>query len=190
MNIFILALQVVTCARYHVDRHVVKMILESAQMLCTVCHLKGGTAPYKPAHQKHPCTLWVQESLANWRYLKELAKALNDEYKYRFNHTNNHKSWDVIASLQEPPELEDKGLTPFAQAMPEQYRVPGDAVKAYRQYYIGAKFHLAQWSKRRVPRCLREMSDKFEREVQPKVSKRKSSPAAKASKRVKKAPSS
>ena len=93
---------------------------------------------------------------------------------------------DVIASLTEPPELEDKGLTPFAQAMPEQYRVVGDPVEAYRRYYIGAKFHLAQWTKRRVPRCFREMREKYEREVEPKLVKRKRSPSTKPSKRVKK----
>jgi len=186
MNIFLLAMQVAACARYHVDSHVVKMILESAQLLCTACHLKGGTAPYKATHKNHPCSLWVRESLSNWKFLRSLAKALNDEYKFRFNHTENHKSWDVIASLTEPPELEDKGLTPFAQAMPEQYRVVGDPVEAYRRYYIGAKFHLAQWTKRRVPRCFREMREKYEREVEPKLVKRKRSPSTKPSKRVKK----
>ena len=190
MNIFILALQVVTCARYHVDSHVVKMITEAAQLLCTACHLKGGTGHYRVTHKNHPCSLWVRESLSNWRYLRSLAKALNDEFKYRYNHKENHKSWDVIESLQEPPELEDKGLTPFAQAMPEEYRVPGDAVKAYRQYYIGAKVHLAKWTKRKVPRCFREMREKYELTIEPKLAKRKRDASVKVTKRAKKTDSS
>ena len=58
LNIFVLDRDIPTCARYHADQHVVKMILESAQMLCTVINLSGGRSPYKSTHPQHPCTLW------------------------------------------------------------------------------------------------------------------------------------
>lgn len=151
MNIFVLDENIEKCARYHADQHVIKMILESAQMLCTVVKKNGGTAPYKSTHRNHPCTLWAGDSLANWRWLHRLALALNREYQYRFKTTVDHKSALVIRSLK-APGIKNIGLTPFAQAMPEQYRVPGDPVKAYRQFYAGEKARFARWTRRKPPR--------------------------------------
>ncbi len=150
MNIFVLDKDIAKCAEYHCDLHVVKMILESAQMLCTVCSEAGVPAPYKPTHRNHPCTIWAGESLANWLWLRDLALALNIEFRYRFDKDSDHKSAVVARQLQTPP-IEDLGLTEFAQAMPEEYRVPGDAVAAYRAFYIGAKAHFATWKKRPAP---------------------------------------
>ena len=73
MNIFKLDKTPQLCAQTHCDKHVSKMILESAQMLCTTLWTNGQSAPYKPVHAKHPCTLWVGASLENWLWLKELA---------------------------------------------------------------------------------------------------------------------
>jgi hypothetical protein len=66
INIFVLDLDIPTCAAYHADQHVIKMVLESAQMLCTVLSGYGVATPYKPTHARHPCTLWAGASLANW----------------------------------------------------------------------------------------------------------------------------
>ena len=122
MNIFVLDSDVRKCARYHADQHVIKMILESTQMLCTALHRHGVDAPYKPTHRNHPCTLWAGDSLANWKWLRRLALALNDEYRYRFGDRGDHSSAVVARDLQ-PPPIENVGLTEFAQAMPEKYRV-------------------------------------------------------------------
>lgn len=150
MNIFVLDLDQKKCARYHADRHVVKMILESAQLLSTAVRISGIDAGYKITHQNHPCALWTRESLANWWWLKDLARELNEEYRFRFGREKNHKSWEVIAALPEPA-LPDVGLTPFAQAMPEAYR-HNNPVTAYRQYYLNEKTHLLRWSgNRRKP---------------------------------------
>ena len=65
MNIFILDLNTERCARYHCDQNVVKMILESTQIVCTVLNQKGFATPYKPTHTKHPCVLWAGESYDN-----------------------------------------------------------------------------------------------------------------------------
>lgn len=150
MNIYVLDLHIETCARYHADQHVSKMILESAQMLCTVLARLGLPAPYKPTHGSHPCTLWAGASLSNWRWLRNLGLALNAEYKYRYERESGHSSANVIAGLN-PPPLEDIGLTPFAQAMPEAYREPGDAVQAYRNFYIAEKSAFAKWTRRQPP---------------------------------------
>lgn len=81
MNIFYFDEDVDTCARYHCDAHVIKMILESAQILCTVSWMHEIPAPYRPTRQKHPCVIWSNESMANWLWLKDLACALNQEYQ-------------------------------------------------------------------------------------------------------------
>ena len=120
MNIFILDRDPAVAARYHCDKHVSKMILESAQMLSTVL---GG--PYKKTHQNHPCTVWVGESMGNAMWLFELAHSLNREWKIRYGHSVNHKSFEVIKDIvmeNKWIELPDMGLTPFAQAMPEQFK--------------------------------------------------------------------
>lgn len=150
MNIFILDTDIATCARFHADQHVVKMILESAQMLCTVLHETGVQAPYRPTHRNHPCTLWAGRSLSNWLWLRRLALALNREFRYRFQKEVDHASARIAAGLPRPA-IEEAGLTQFAQALPEIYRVPGDAVKAYRAFYIAEKSRFAKWTRRPPP---------------------------------------
>ena len=145
MNIFVLDFHPRIAAQYHCDQHVIKMILESAQMLCTAAHAHGIDAPYRPTHAKHPCTLWLMQSRANWNWLVALAYGLNEEYMVRFCHTRPHKSWVVIEQLVCPESLPDICLTQFAQAMPDQYKVPGDPVAAYRAFYNGDKARFASW---------------------------------------------
>lgn len=149
MNVFYLDRDIQTCAYYHCDKHVIKMILESAQILCTVLWMHQIEAPYRPTHQRHPCVIWANESLANWCWLRDLAAALNEEYKYRFNHDKNHRSFDVIQSLPMPP-LIDRGLTDLPQAVPDEFKQL-DPVAAYRQYYRERKSHFARWTKRSAP---------------------------------------
>ena len=105
MNIFILDSNITRCAQYHANQHVGKMILESAQMLCAVCHKHGIEVPYKTTHSKHPCTLWAGKSLANWRWLRDLALALNEEFKYRYERVTDHKSADVVRQLVESKNI-------------------------------------------------------------------------------------
>lgn len=149
MNIFYLDDDIRHCAQFHCDKHVIKMTLESAQILCSVLCINHIKAPYKATHLKHPCVIWANQSLSNWLWLKALAGALNDEYKYRFNHTKNHKSFDVILSL-EIPLIPDLGLTERPQALPDEFK-QNDPIQAYRDYYQSRKQHLAQWTKRGKP---------------------------------------
>lgn len=150
MNIFVLDQDCEKCAQYHCDKHVVKMILESAQMLCTALNKKGFSTPYKSTHSRHPCVLWVEASYANFVWLKNLAIALNTEYRFRFEKESDHKSVAVIDVISHY-RYDDHGLTDFAQAMPDKYQVPGDAVSAYRRFYLGEKMAFAHWTKRHVP---------------------------------------
>ena len=148
MNIFVLDLNPKLAAQYHVDKHVIKMILESAQMLSTAVRLSGIDFGYKITHKNHPCSIWTRTSLSNWLWLGSLSYYLNEEYKFRFDHNYNHRSFDLI--LQLPiPNIPDIGLTDFAQAMPDKYKNQ-NIVDAYRNYYI-EKQHIFQWTKRGIP---------------------------------------
>jgi hypothetical protein len=150
MNIFYLDKDIQICAQYHCDKHVVKMILEYAQILCTVLHEAGQTAPYQPTHKKHPCIVWTKTSLDNWLWLQELCFALNDEYQFRYKHNDPHKSFLVAAGL-ELPNLPSLGVTQRPQAMPDKYKVDGDPVTAYRNYYLGEKSRLLSYTNRNLP---------------------------------------
>jgi len=150
MNIFLLDWDVPTCAKYHCDKHVVKMILESTQMLSSV-HTKyeSDQAPYKPVHQKHPCTLWAGETVDNYNHLLYLAKELCKEYTYRYGKV--HKCQNVIAKIGKPPvKLTKRGNTAPAQAMPDQYKNT-DPIQAYRDYYLHEKQRFAVWKNRPIP---------------------------------------
>ena len=154
MNIFVLDRDIERCARYHCDQHVVKMILESVQMLCTALNKRGMETPYRSTHVKHPCVLWVEHSYDNFLWLRRLTLALNREYRYRFGKANDHGSIKVLREI-EHLGYERLGLTEFAQAMPEQYKVPGDPVAAYRRFYLAEKMGFAKWTRRRVPPWVR-----------------------------------
>ena len=150
MNIFVLDKNPKKCAKYHNNSHVVKMITESAQMLSTVVRLTVIDIGYKITHLNHPCTRWVRESKSNWLWLREMTKHLHDEWKYRYNHTNNHKAYDVILTLP-IPNLPDIGITDFALAMQKKYHTD-NPVESYRQFYINEKNHLGEWKKRNIPK--------------------------------------
>lgn len=154
MNIFVLDKNIERCARYHCDQHVVKMTLESVQILCSALSLHGFAPPYRPTHLKHPCVLWAADSFDNFKWLKKLARCLNKEYRYRFKKEVDHRSIGILEKLK-GMSFDTGGLTPFAQAMPERYQVPGDAVSAYRAYYIGEKLKFATWRRRRRPDWIR-----------------------------------
>lgn len=150
MNIFILDTDIERCARYHCDRHVSKMILESVQILCTALDKKGFSTPYRPTHAGHPSVLWAGASYDNFAWLRLLALALNREYRYRYRRDSDHASIAVLGAL-EGYRFEQCGLTEFAQAMPERYKVRGDAVSAYRAFYVGEKSSFARWTRRSEP---------------------------------------
>jgi hypothetical protein len=150
MNIFLLDENPQINAQYHCNKHVVKMLLETAQILCSANHICGDSEPpYKLAHKNHPCTIWCRTSLTNYLYLCELGLELSKEYTFRYG--KHHKSTDVIQwCLNNLPNIPDIGFTPPALAMPDQYKVD-DFVQSYRNYYIGEKKGFATWKNREIP---------------------------------------
>lgn len=161
MNIFFLHLKPRKCAKYHCDKHVIKMILESCQLLYT-CHWvsSGSTAlpgapngGYKPTHRKHPCVLWVCESLDNYQWLAQLTRELLAEYHYRYGN-REHACEKHLAWLESNfPPVESRGFTLPRCAMPDEYKV-GSAVENYRAYYCGEKLRFATYRKRHRPHFL------------------------------------
>ena len=158
MNIFYLDEDPRTCAQYHVDSHVVKMVLESAQMLSTAHWILDGppTGPcYKPTHVNHPCAIWVRQSRSNYEWLFELMIELDLERQHRFTPVRGKTVRELGEFLSKPPaNLSDRGFTSIAQAMPDELRCV-DPIHAYRSYYMRDKRHLAKWTNRGAPRWWR-----------------------------------
>ena len=150
MNIFVLDLDTKKCAEYHVNAHAIKMVLETAQLLCGVHWVEGGEAPYKLSHKNHPCSIWARECVENYVWLCDLGLALSKEYSHRYN--KRHKSQDIIEWCYDKiPNLRSNGdMTPFALAMPDECKI-GNAVESYREYYMTEKRSLASWKMRSIP---------------------------------------
>jgi hypothetical protein len=164
MNIFVLDNDAATAARMMCDKHVVKMILESCQLLSTAHHVldgdvvmtKGKKREYKTYSNgntnicrctmiNHPCTIWTRASRKNYLWLWKHAHALCKEYTRRYGKVHAMEKM-LMDGLYNPPKniTKTSAITPFAQAMPDEYK-DGDAVVAYRKYYLGEKTRFAKW---------------------------------------------
>lgn len=152
MNIFYLDTDVKKAAQYHCDKHVVKMILETAQLLSTAHRLSGSDDDrlYKLTHKNHPSAVWVRSNKNQYLWTYQLFTELSDEYTRRYGkiHLSYTKLKDV---LREVPELDDAAFTQPPQCMPDEYKVDGDSVLAYRNYYMGGKSEFAQWNHSPTP---------------------------------------
>lgn len=173
MNIFVLDENPELAAKYHCDKHVVKMILETTQLLVSTYYsLKNiytnknitneqlkkifpnfplqdenwEIKYYKLTHINHPCTKWTRESFSNFNWLLNLWIYLCKEYTDRYNKT--HKLEKVLKWMKDnkPKWFKDFWLTEFAKAMPEEYKVEFNSVQSYRNYYLWAKYKFAKWS--------------------------------------------
>ena len=165
MNLFLLSLNVCECSRWHCDKHVVKMILEIVQMLYTSWHvnnphdprlmhaplcISSGKNGYKKSHMNHPMAKWMRHSRGNYRFAVRLASALCLEFKFRYGKYHactEHVLW-LSSNL---PHFEKIEMTTVPQCMPDEYKVEGDSVQAYRNYYMGAKRSFATWKHRGPP---------------------------------------
>ncbi len=177
MNIFWLDKNPVENARMHHDKHVVKMILEYAQLLSTAHRLLDGTqlsttsasgrkkkvwqlpdhrdsVLYSATHTNHPSAVWARDNYHNYKRLYALFVATCDEYTHRYGkvHMTDTKLRDILAT---PPNFVDdhktKILTDPTPAMPDECKIPGDVVGSYRKYYIDKKVDMAKWTNREPP---------------------------------------
>jgi hypothetical protein len=177
MNIFALHLDPKTCAQMHVDKHVVKMILEYSQLLSTAHRVldgqeyvdsssgrrikrwkltnsfAGDDLLYKATHVNHPSAIWARESKANYQWLAYLLVELCKEYTHRYGKVHKCESDGLVKWLVNciPENISNKPFTHPTPAMPEHYRVKGDSIQSYRNYYVGDKQRMASWKTRPVP---------------------------------------
>jgi len=171
MNIFYLDQNPKECAKQHCDKHVVKMILEYAQLLSTAHRMLDGEQYYEPSrrsgrmvkrfhldgpranlyqatHMHHPSAVWCRENISNYVWLDDLFEACLDEYTYRYDKV--HKCAELKDLLHEPPDnIEIGAFTPPTLAMPDENKVSDCNIECYRDYYHTK--HFAKWTNRPIP---------------------------------------
>lgn len=174
MNIFYLDKDPIKCAEMHLDKHVVKMILEYAQLLSTAHRVIDGVISvgksksgrkktsyvlmdqrdsllYAATHINHPSAVWVRQSEQNYRWLFTLFCKLMEEYTHRYGKT--HACDRLTTYLGRPPKNidMDKPFTEPTPAMPDTYKVTNDSIQSYKNYYLGDKQRMFSWKKRETP---------------------------------------
>jgi hypothetical protein len=174
VNIFYIDVDPTKAAQGMVDKHVVKMILESAQLLSTSHRLLDGTQVegmsktgrkakrwilgdsrqdvlYQATHINHPSAVWCRQSVENYSWLVEHFFALMDEYTHRYN-KKHACAGDLSYMLQSPPhKLKDYDWTPMPSAMADEYKISNDALTNYRNYYKIGKATMHKWTNRQPP---------------------------------------
>lgn len=175
MNIFYLSHSPVESAQWMVDRHVVKMILESAQLLSTAHRYLDGvefvgksktgrkktswvlkdereTVLYEATHINHPSAVWVRKSVENYLWLVEHFHALGKEYTYRYGKTHKCFTSNLSYMLSSPPNnLREYNMTLMPSAMADEYKIGISPIENYRNYYKNGKKHLHSWKNRQPP---------------------------------------
>ena len=179
MNIFYLHNDTKKCAEMHVDKHCVKMILEYAQLLSTAHRVIDGhehigstltgrkvkrwkldepreSVLYSATHINHPSAIWVRQSLENYQWLYNMFRDLIQEYNYRYG--KSHKCSNLMSELQYAPKNIPRNVsfTEPTPAMPEEYKVPGNSIKSYHNYYNFAKQRMFSWKNRPTPHFIEE----------------------------------
>lgn len=151
MNIFFLHIDPEKCAQMHVDKHAIKMILETSQLLCSAHHSTDSEykPPYKLSHKNHPSSIWTRTSIDNYKWLSRLGKELCKEYTYRYGKIHKCEQYIDELTVNIPP-VPDIGFTQPLQAMPDCYKEK-DSIDAYRNYYFYDKIRLHSWKKRDKP---------------------------------------
>lgn len=147
MNIFYLNHDPVRAAQDHCDKHVVKMVLETAQLLCSAHRILDIEVPdvfYKATHIYHPSAIWVRSNSAQYQWTFNLFHALSNEYRWRYgkNHLSHLKLFEYL--IKPPANIPEGKFTDPPQCMPDAYKRP-DTVEAYRAYYRHEKARFARW---------------------------------------------
>ena len=181
MNIFFLSLDPQQSAIMHVDKHVVKMILEYCQLLSTAHRVLDGTQTleispknrkikrwtlyekildeklYKATHINHPSAIWARSSNENYKWLHTLLVFVCEEYTFRYGKVHKSQRDGIVSALSAPPiNIPIREFTCPTLAMPEECKIDGDSVASYQKYYIDKKQHIANWKKREIPTWFKE----------------------------------
>lgn len=147
MNLFYLSHDPEESVRYLCDKHVVKMTLETAQLLCGVHHMLGSKedfplVPYKLTHKNHPVAVWARACYNNYRYLSDYFDCISKEYTLRYS--KEHLAFTKCKYLKDITIVTLDTKVPFSDpplCMPEEYKITKsdskdlDTVESYRAYY-------------------------------------------------------
>jgi hypothetical protein len=158
MNIFATYPCPIRSAEVLDDKRVIKMTLESTQLLCNALVKYGYESPYKPTHMNHPCSVWTAESRHNAAWLFEHAIALSNEYTRRYGKV--HKCHAVLSEIKDRindlPDVEftDPPNCARRSDIGVDYTHIDDVYKAYRNYVL-ARFKLEYGKPRVTPRYYR-----------------------------------
>lgn len=158
MNIFFLSFNAKQAAEYHCDKHVVKMILETAQLLYSAHWMLNPAGlpdnAYKITHKNNPCAIWARNSLSNYKWLADLGHYLCEEYRFRYGDKTHKTEWHINwLRANTPAGLSDVGVTTIYLAMPVEYKRP-NPVDSYHTYYRENKDRLrgiVKYTKRPIP---------------------------------------
>lgn len=175
MNIFYPDNNPDTCAQYHVDKHCVKMILETCQLLSTAHRILDGiqiegktktgrsikrwqladdrdTVIYTATHTNHPSAIWARQNKMNYYWLSLLLKSLCKEYTYRYGKVHKCEQIGLVETLSHfPNNIPNGEFTEPTPAMPDQYKIPGNSIQSYHNYYISEKQRMFSWKNRQQP---------------------------------------
>ena len=159
MNRFLINYSPELCARDLCDKHVVKMPLEEAQMLCTTVRLHAPeyaeeVGLYRAVHQKHPCTIWAGQTRANYLYSLDMFREMCREYTHRYSKV--HASWRLYDALVDAAQyVPDGGITPHPECFSEHTDLKSGRpwpIQSYRQFYQTKQHRFKMvWTKRDVP---------------------------------------
>ena len=156
MNIFYLAKCPYKAAELQYNKHVVKMILESAQMLCTAHHhyaerheINADYIPYKKAHYNHPSTIWVRQNKNHYRWLYNHMIGLGQEYEDRYGKTHLSITKCKGPLFTYPVDIPEGKFEQPPQCMPDEYK-DKCSIQAYWNYYIGDKKQIANLKKEKL----------------------------------------
>ena len=159
MNRFLINYTPEMCARDMCDKHVVKMPLEEAQMLCTTVRLHAPdyaeeAGLYRAVHQKHPCTIWAGQSRANYRYSLDMFKYMCREYTHRYGKV--HASWRLYDALVDAEQYVPDGLiTPHPECFSEHTDLKSGKswpIQSYRKFYMTKQKRFKMvWTRRDMP---------------------------------------
>lgn len=149
MNLFFLHKVAGKCAEDLCDKHIPKMVLETAQMLSTAHHYHNSVhknSVYKRAYENHPTTKWVRQNCRTYEFAYRLFLDLLHEYFERFHKV--HKCDTLRKFLAINPCPDGDWVEP-PQCMPDEYKCD-DTVTAYRNYYINEKAYFAKWTRSKI----------------------------------------
>jgi len=174
MNIFYLHSDPKTCAEYHCDKHVVKMIIEYAQLMSTAHRILDGKEYYdltannrkikrwllsderenilmKATYVNHPSNIWARQSDNNYTWLYQMWLALCKEYTHRYGKIHSVETRLLTTLMAMPKNINEDVFTEPTPAMPDECKIPNDSLASYHKYYNEKKTHFARWSKRPAP---------------------------------------